>query len=323
MPAAGSGSAPRTARCSSSSPATLATRSIGSRDCRPTTLPRRYEPASRSRFPAASNGCLAPRSAAYLAAAHAYLGKEERAQFYIGEFRNVFTQRITPGRSPEPDEAMRWLMHVNPFRREEDLQHFTEGARLAGLEGVSAPAPASRLAWPLGNVFRKEGELWLVCYEQEAAHVPEVRGLQDIAQLLQRPSEEVHCLALAGQPADTGRGVEVLAEAARRAYRARLRELETELAEAENANDEGRAERLAEERERLLEEMRKASGLGGRSRKMGDAAERARTAVAWRIRHAIKKLQTGHPTLARHFSNSIKTGVFCSYTPEKETRWSV
>ena len=115
----------------------------------------------------------------------------------------------------------------------------------------------------------------------------------------------------------------MLDEQARRAYRARLREIEAELAEAEEANDPGRAERLEEERERLLDEMRKATGLGGRDRKMGDAAERARSAVTWRIRNAIKKLDAAHPALARHLGNSIKTGVFCSYTPEKETRWFV
>jgi hypothetical protein len=69
--------------------------------------------------------------------------------------------------------------------------------------------------------------------------------------------------------------------------------------------------------------MRKAIGLGGRDRKMGDSSERARSAVTWRIRHAIKKLEVVHPALARHLRVSLKTGVFCSYEPEKETRWFV
>jgi len=73
----------------------------------------------------------------------------------------------------------------------------------------------------------------------------------------------------------------------------------------------------------LLEEMRKATGLGGRDRRIGAAAERARTAVTWRLRHAIKKLAAAHPALARHLGHSIKTGVFCSYSPERETRWFV
>jgi len=45
--------------------------------------------------------------------------------------------------------------------------------------------------------------------------------------------------------------------------------------------------------------------------------------VTWRIRNAIKKLEPAHPALARHLGNSIKTGVFCSCTPEKVTTWLV
>ena len=265
---------------------------------------------------------------AYLAAAHAYLGQGERAEIYAREFRQVFAERIAPGRAAESGELLRWLVHVNPFRREEDLRHFTEGLRLAGLGemDVAAPPPAAApatVAWPLGNTFRKEGALWMVCFEHEVAHMPELRGFQDIAQLLARPGDELHCLALSGQPAGAGRGVEVLDEQARRAYRARLREIEAELTEAARANDPGRAEPLEEEKERLLDEMRKATGLGGRDRKMGDSSERARSAVTWRIRHAIKKLEVVHPALARHLRVSLKTGVFCSYEPEKETRWFV
>jgi hypothetical protein len=261
---------------------------------------------------------------AYLAAACAYLGDTVGARRHLDEFQNVFVERITNGRAPGPGEAMHWLTHVNPYRREEDLQHFAEGVRLAGIEGKPpAPVAPAPLSWPVGNVFRREGALWTVCFEHEVANVPEVRGLRDISQLLARPGEEIHCVALSGSPVGTGRGVEMLDEQTKRAYRGRLGEIEAELAEAEAANDAGRAGRIEEERERLLEELRKATGLGGRDRKMGDAAERARTAVTWRIRHAIKKLEAAHPALARHLGHSIRTGVFCSYTPEKETHWFV
>ena len=198
---------------------------------------------------------------AYLAAAHAYLGQHERAEIYAREFREVFASALRrAGRSNRG--AVRWLVHVNPFRREEDLRHFTEGLRLAGLGemGASASPTASlsaTVAWPLGNTFRKEGALWMVCFEHEVAHAQEVRGFKDIAQLLAQPHDELHCLALSGQPANAGHGVEVLDAQARRAYRTRLREIEADLAEAATTNDAGRAETLEEEKERLLDEMRK------------------------------------------------------------------
>ena len=163
----------------------------------------------------------------------------------------------------------------------------------------------------------------MFCFEHEVAHVPGVRGFEDIAQLLSRSAEEVHCAELAGKSVATSGGAPVLDEQARRSYRARLREIESDLAEAEAHNDPQRCEQLAGEKEMLLDELRKATGLGGRGRRMGDDAERARSAVTWRIRHAIKKIEAAHPRLARHFANSIKTGVFCSYQPETETQWFV
>ena len=262
---------------------------------------------------------------AYLAAAYARLGQTERAQFHLREFNKVFVERITGGRQPGPDEAFRWLVHVNPFRREEDIAHFTEGLRLAGMEG-GAPEPeesSKPVTWPIANVFRRDGDMWTISFEHEVAHVRDARGLRDLAQLLGNPHEEVHCAVLAGQGPEVRVGVEILDETARRSYRARLRELDEELTEASDANDSGRLERLEEEKEQLLDTMRKATGLGGRDRKMGDGAERARTAVTWRIRHAIKKLEASHPMLAKHLRNSVNTGVFCSYTPERETQWFV
>ena len=51
-----------------------------------------------------------------------------------------------------------------------------------------------------------------------------------------------------------------------------------------------------------------ALGLGGRSRRLGSAAERARTAVTWRIRNAIRKIATAHPALGRHLENARPDG---------------
>jgi len=282
---------------------------------------RRYDEAVRI---AGKGGLTVVDSGAYLAASHAYLGNHERAAFYLDEFQKSFVRRITFGREPEPGEAMRWLVHVNPYRREKDTAHFTEGVRLAGLGGQTSVLPSSTpVSWPIANTFRREGELWTISFDHQVVQVAEKRGFLDIAQLLSHPFEEIHCATLSGRPATTGRGVAILDEQARRAYRERIREIDQELAEAERDNDLGRCTLIEEEKERLLEEIRKATGLGGRERKMGDSRERARSAVTWRIRDAIKKLEPAHPTLARHFANSIRTGLFCTYNPEKPTRWFV
>lgn len=283
---------------------------------------KRYDEAAQM----AGKGPGLVDTAAYQAASYAYAGNHERAAFFLREFQEVFRHRITSGQEPQPGEAVSWLRHVNPYRHDLHMAHFIEGVRLAGLDAPPAsPRPAAPLSWPLGNIFRKEGGLWTICFDREAVQIPEVRGFHDLAHLLAEPGTEVHCLTLAGQPGEmpTGRGTEMLDDQARRAYQRRLQEIDEELAEVSSAHDPVRATRLEQEREALVEEVKRAIGLGGKVRKMGDPAERARSAVTWRIRHAIKKLEAAHPALARHLSNSLRTGVYCAYIPEKDTRWQV
>ncbi|HEX7127581.1 MAG TPA: BTAD domain-containing putative transcriptional regulator, partial [Thermodesulfobacteriota bacterium] len=76
---------------------------------------------------------------AYLAAALAHLGRTDEARRYLDGFLRLFRTKITAGREPEPDEPGRWLLHVNPFKREEDRAYL-----LAGLEKAGMPA-AGRL----------------------------------------------------------------------------------------------------------------------------------------------------------------------------------
>lgn len=192
----------------------------------------------------------------------------------------------------------------------------TEG-QLTALK--ASPEPPS---WP-GNVFRREGDLWTVAFEGTAIHLPDAKGLGDIARLLRRPGVEMHALDLVNSNVSEGDTGATLDARARDEYRARLSELEADLEEAEAGNDVARGEAITGEREFLLREISAAFGLGGRARRGGDAAERARAAVAWRIRATLKKLELVHPALARHLRNSLRTGVFCSYQPEQPIDWQL
>ena len=149
----------------------------------------------------------------------------------------------------------------------------------------------------------------------------DAKGLRDLASLLACPGEERHCLELAGRPAETGGDAEILDDRARREYRARLVELQRELDEAERDGDLARTGRAREEMDALVETLSGALGLGGRSRALGSGAERARSAVTWRIRSAIKKIAAAHPSLGRHLENSVRTGTYCSYQPERPVAW--
>src|SRR5439155_20972538 len=105
------------------------------------------------------------------------------------------------------------------------------------------------------------------------------------------------------------------------AYRTRLQELEDDLADAETDHDEGRSAKIRTEREFLVAELTGAAGLGGRQRRAGDPVERARKAVAGRVKDAVDRITNVHPSLGRHLAHAIHTGTFCAYEPEHPVRW--
>src|SRR5262249_17410733 len=104
---------------------------------------------------------------------------------------------------------------------------------------------------------------------------------------------------------------------ARRAYRDRLAELREELEEAEGHNDRGRVERLRGEIALLSEQLAGAVGLGGRERRAGRAAGRARINVQRRLADAMKRIEEAAPMLGRHLVASVRTGAVCVYRPDR------
>jgi hypothetical protein len=107
----------------------------------------------------------------------------------------------------------------------------------------------------------------------------------------------------------------VLDEQAKAAYRKRLTQLDDEIDNAGQYQDLYRAEHARLERKALLHELASAAGIGGRDRRLGDSAERARKTITSRIRDAIDRVQQHHPELARHLDGTISTGTWCCYTP--------
>ncbi len=263
---------------------------------------------------------------AFLAAACALGGDRPRAQSYLRDFITEMKARITFGRDPEPGEPLRWLLHVNPFRRPEDGERLARGLRLAGLEAdpdegrpEAMPHPVAPHAVPA--TFRQEGDYWTVAFQGLAVQLTGQKGFKDIARLLQHPGEETHCLELAERPAEPGGVAPVLDDRARRDIQSRVRDLQREIDEADARNDLARAARAREELDGVVEYLSGALGLQGRSRALGSAAERARSAVTWRIRSAIRKIAASHPRAGRHFENAIRTGTFCAYAPEAPVDW--
>ena len=264
--------------------------------------------------------------AAFAAASSALSGDMTGARRHLQQFLNDFQERIGFGRAPEPGEPLRWLLHVNPFKRPEDGERLARGLALAGLDAdpdegrpEAVPRPVTPDVAPA--TFRRDGALWTLSFGGVSVQLTHQKGFLDLAQLLARPGIEIHCLELTDRPAETGGDVPVLDERARRELKARVRDLQREIDNADAAHDLGRAERAREELDQIVEHLSGAFGLGGRTRQLGSPAERARSAVTWRIRNAIKKIASAHPRLGRHLENGVRTGTFCVYEPETPTDW--
>lgn len=212
--------------------------------------------------------------------------------------------------------------------------HLAEEARAAavslGMERVADRAerildtrPAPPLPQARECLFRREGDYWEVAFEAESTRLKDIRGLHYLARLLAAAGEEMHCLDLvssgsaAGATGDAG---ELLDARAKAEYRQRLRSLDAEIEEAQSFNDPERAERARAEMEALAAELSRAIGLGGRARRAGSAVERARVTVAKSIRLALARIAEHAPQLGEHLQATVRTGVYCSYTPDPRSR---
>jgi hypothetical protein len=170
------------------------------------------------------------------------------------------------------------------------------------------------------NSFLKENELWHISFEGKTVLIPEVKGFVDMAKLLESPEKEFHCTSLFGT-AVISSGEMVFDDRAKQSYRKRINDLQEEIKQCEDDSNFERAAELQLEYSDLVDHLTTSLGIGGKTRRANDPMDKMRSAVTWRIRNAIQKIEKSHPTLGKHFANSIKTGLFCSYSPEKPVKW--
>jgi non-specific serine/threonine protein kinase len=190
-------------------------------------------------------------------------------------------------------------------------------------------------------VFRREGDYWTVAGDGHVARVRSLRGFDYLTELLRHPHEAIYVVDLAavGAPGehrltaaeavenglrvsgDSGIA-EALDQRARSDYRARWRELLAEAEEAQRDNDVGRAARLQHEIEMLRTQLAAARG-GANGRGAPSFKERARVNVRNCISAALRAISKHDETLWRHLRNSIKTGTFCCYAPDRPVEWEM
>jgi TolB-like protein len=257
---------------------------------------------------------------ALLAATYVHLGRVGDARAQAALYLEALRAEL--GREPEAGEPVQQALDANPFRRDEDRELLVEGLRAAGLAEASAPPPARAPTPSQEGRFVRRADGWELAFDGRAATVPHAKGCQDLALLLGAAGERIHCMEIAGRVAEGDAG-EAMDAKARAACQRRIRELQADMAEAERHNDFARSERFGAELDGLIDQLSAAMGLGGRARRLGDPAEKARTAVTWRIRSAIRRIGKAHGALGRHLAMSVRTGAFCVYAPERPVRWAL
>jgi tetratricopeptide (TPR) repeat protein len=188
---------------------------------------------------------------------------------------------------------------------------------LASRLGARADAQRPRAA---AGIFRRSGQLRMLGLAGACVTVPDLLGFRYIEQLIRHGGQEVAAVDLVATEhpgSHVGQlGLPALDEQARRAYRQHLADIADDIAEATAMNDLARVERAQRDRDFLIAELARSTGLGGRIRQVGGDAERARTSVFRTIRYAIGRAVQIEPTVGGHLRASIRTGTMCAYEPD-------
>lgn len=191
------------------------------------------------------------------------------------------------------------------------------------VDGTGTESAAPLVEEPPARSLARKGDYWTIGFDGREALLKDSKGVRDLAALLVMPGREIHALDLMGRTVIQSDVGPTLDTTARQAYETRIRDLQEELEEAENNGDIGRADRAQHELDALIEQLVEATGLGGRDRRVGGDAERARSAVTQRLRGVLRKLDEVHPAAARHLAVGVTTGVFCSYAAPGGVEWDV
>ena len=260
--------------------------------------------------------------ATYLGNISAALGRtEEAAAYYYKALETCSTMKAQPCIA---------RLHLSLAEIEEQLgnkeaaaKHQAKGERMRQQlrlrEQRVAPAEPQQESSPgvAQLTTEHQGEYWNVSFNQATIMVRDSKGMQILSRLLRSPNTELHVLDLSGSSTevasdDAGPALDATARAQ---YKRRITELNEQLEEAKEFADIGRADELQHELDSLTQELSRAFGLGGRQRRSGSDAERARVNVRRRVKDAIDHIAEQNADAGRYLENTIKTGSYCKYVP--------
>ena len=255
---------------------------------------------------------------AWVAAAYLQIGDLDNMwkcwEIYLQQFKvEAYT-----GKDKLEAEALDWLLILSPFKGDNYLAPLCDHIRS---QKFIPEKEEQKLPSKNHPAFILKGEVWEMNYKNGTINLKDAKGYHDIHSLLSRPFHEFHCMDLMGAVINASNATELIDDRAKAAYLKKLNELQSEIDEAEAMNQPAVLTSLREKQAALQDHLTRSLAIGGKTRKVGASVEKARSAITWRIRNAVKKIIHAHPELGNHLSKSIKTGTYCAYKPEISVDW--
>jgi hypothetical protein len=237
------------------------------------------------------------------------------------------------------EKAHEFLMADTNLERAAGLEFLWNSLHNPSLSEPEKPRGKAR-----GNKCVKRPKHWEFTFGGKVVHVPALRGVLYLATLLQSPGKAFPVLDLSMMGSDgkarwvgakggdleedTGLSSGILGDGGERtdvegleSSRRELDRIRQELRAADASGDVSRSAHLKREIEGIEKEI-KGSFWKRQPRKVGDIADKIRSAVGQAIRKAISEIDQVHPALGRHL-RAIKTGRLCSYCVDPVVPWVV
>jgi TolB-like protein len=256
---------------------------------------------------------------AYNAAIYYYLGEYGKMEAHWKLFLETYRRLISRGKEFTIPGAIEWLIKINPHKNRSNLQDFFQYISEGSFRSHQQKDVRFKRSLQ-ENYFLKEATGWKLSYENAAVQLLEVKGFYDIQKMVSQPRQLFHCAELMGNVVNE-KGEKLFDAKAKKQYEKKIVELQADIREAEQRSDFLQLEKLQDEYGKLIEHLSQSLGIKGKIRESSNPVEKARSAVTWRIRSAIARIESNHPQLGTHLSNAIKTGSFCSYQPDRDLSW--
>jgi len=205
------------------------------------------------------------------------------------------------------------------------------GNDLAG--GPSAVAPPS-------YALERKGAQWLLRFDGNETMVKHLMGMDYIARLLESPDNIYLCTDLerkvqgtpSGKPRSAESGSfdeaseaadEIMDNEALRQVYARHHELQIDLEDAQACNDSGRGEEIQREIEELMDFLKQATSVDGKSRKFVREIEKCRVRVYKVISRAIQEIESHNPKASTWLRNNVRTGTSICHIGVEGFDWKI